>query len=222
MIAGARAPADMKPPVFSPLFRQELDALFHWRRDVRRFRTDPVPVETIDTVLSAAASAPSVGLSEPWRIVKVGSPNRRDAVIANFESANADALAAQPVDDQPLYASLKLAGLRDAPSHVAVFCDENDTQGRGLGIATMPEMRRYSVVCAVMQMWLAARALGLGMGWVSILDPVRLNRDLDIPGDWPLIAYLCLGWPVEEHETCELQRAGWEDRHGLSARILTR
>lgn len=209
-------------PEFSARFRQDLDTLFHWRRDVRRFRTDPVPEEVTRAVIGAAASAPSVGLSEPWRFVRVTSPTSRAAVIANFEASNADALAAQPDDRQALYAQLKLAGLQNAPVHIAVFCDESDGKGGDLGARTMPEMRRYSVVCAVMQMWLAARAVGLGMGWVSILDPARLTCDLDVPDDWPLIAYLCLGWPEEEHETCELQRAGWESRDGLLARVLER
>jgi 5,6-dimethylbenzimidazole synthase len=222
MIAGAVAPASTVPPVFSTAFRQELDALFRWRRDVRRFRRDPVPEASVDAVMRSAAHAPSVGLSEPWRFVRVGSEAGRAAALSNFEDCNADALAAQPEERRALYARLKLAGLREAPVHIAVFCDEAGMQGQGLGCATMPEMRRYSVVCAVMQMWLAARALGLGMGWVSIIDPARLAEDLDIPRDWSLIAYLCLGWPEEDHADPELQRAGWEDRHDLAARLLHR
>ncbi|MDH3668608.1 MAG: nitroreductase family protein, partial [Paracoccaceae bacterium] len=103
-----------------------------------------------------------------------------------------------------------------------VFCDEETGQGSGLGAGTMPEMRRYSVVCAVMQLWLSARAEGLGAGWVSILDPDRLTRDLDVPDAWRLIAYLCLGWPEEEQADPELERAGWEDRRGIDNRVLTR
>ena len=222
MIAGAIAPALSEPPEFSAAFRGELDALFRWRRDVRRFRRDAVAGALVEQVIEAAASAPSVGLSEPWRIVRVASAARREAVIANFSDANAEALVAQPEERQALYAGLKLAGLREAPVHLAIYCDETDGQGKGLGTRTMPEMRRYSVVCAVMQMWLVARALGLGMGWVSILDPARLARDLDTPDDWSLIAYLCLGWPEEDHADPELQRAGWEDRAGLAARVLDR
>ncbi len=222
MVAGAIAPALSEPPEFSAVFRGELGLLLRWRRDVRRFRRDAVAGALVDQVIEAAASAPSVGLSEPWRIARVSSEARRDAVIANFSDANADALAAQPEERRALYASLKLAGLREAPVHLAVFCDEADDQGKGLGARTMPEMRRYSVVCAVMQMWLVARSLGLGMGWVSILDPARLTRDLDTPDDWSLIAYLCLGWPEEDHADPELQRAGWEARAGLAARVIDR
>ena len=221
MLVGAAAPgAEFR--AFSPSFRRELNALFAWRRDVRRFRIDAVDEALVTRVLNAAGSAPSVGLSEPWRIVRIASAEARGVVAANFETANADALASQPEDRIAGYAALKLAGLREAPVQLAVFCDEADGQGGGLGAHTMPEMRRYSVVCAVMQMWLAARADGLGMGWVSILDPARLARDLDVPEDWTLIALLCLGWPEEEHLDAELERAGWETRRRLENRILTR
>jgi 5,6-dimethylbenzimidazole synthase len=105
--------------------------------------------------------------------------------------------------------------MREAPVQLAVFCDEATEQGMGLGAATMPETRRYSVVAAITQMWLAARARGLGLGWVSILDAEALARALSVPGDWKLVAYLCLGWPAEESDIPELERAGWETRRGL-------
>lgn len=223
MIAGAHASAaDPAPPIFSPAFRRELEVLFQWRRDVRRFETTVVPERLIAQVIRAAASAPSVGLSEPWRFIRVGSTAARAAVAANFEEANALALAAQPVEKRAIYARLKLAGLREAPVQLAVFCDESSGQGGGLGIATMPEMRRYSVACAVMQMWLAARARGLGIGWVSILDPHRVADDLAAPDGWSLVAYLCLGYPVEDHIDPELERAGWQERHSLPDRVLHR
>jgi len=219
---GANAPVATPIRSFTPAFQRELEELFAWRRDVRRFLNDPVPEEHVQRVLSVVGTAPSVGLSEPWRIVRVQSEDARNAVIANFEQANADALAEQAEDRSDLYASLKLAGLQEAPEHLAIFCDEAGEQGSGLGAATMPEMRRYSVVCAVMQMWLAARALGLGMGWVSILDPKRVVDDLNVPSDWSLVAYLCLGWPEEDHLDCELKRAGWETRQRLNDRVITR
>ncbi len=222
VIASALAHINAEPPVFSPAFRRELEVLFQWRRDVRRFETTAIPERLVAQVLRAAASAPSVGLSEPWRFVRVGSVAARKAVIKNFEESNALALAAQRRARREHYASLKLAGLNEAPVQFAVFCDEGTTQGSGLGVGTMPEMRRYSVVCAVMQMWLAARARGLGMGWVSILDPNRLSRDLAVPEDWSLVAYLCLGYPVEEHTDPELSRAGWQERQSLPDRVLHR
>jgi 5,6-dimethylbenzimidazole synthase len=181
-----------------------------------------VAPELIGRLLDQTGLAPSVGLSEPWRFIMVESPAARASALANFEAANAEALAGYSGDQVRLYASLKLSGMRGAPVQIAIFCDEATGQGSGLGARTMPEMRRYSVVCAVMQLWLAARAEGLGAGWVSILDPDRLAADLAVPEGWRLIAYLCLGWPEEEHSDAELERAGWEDRLGIDNRVLTR
>lgn len=197
---------------FSPEFRAGLHDLMRWRRDVRHFRSDPVDPDLLETCLQSFALAPSVGLSEPWRIVKVRSQSARDAVLANFLDANTRALGGYTGDRAERYASLKLAGLRDAPEHLAVFCDDATKKGHGLGAATMPEMRRYSVVGAINLMWLTARAHGLGLGWVSILDPDRLTSDLDLPEDWKLIGYLCLGWPQDVSLTPELETKGWEAR----------
>jgi 5,6-dimethylbenzimidazole synthase len=207
---------------FGSEFRERLAALFAWRRDVRRFRPDPVDTDLVARLIAQCGLAPSVGLSEPWRFVMVESGPARAAAKENFETANAEALAGYSGDQARLYAKLKLSGMRNAPVQIAVFCDEDTPQGAGLGTQTMPEMRRYSVVCAVMQLWLSARAEGLGAGWVSILDPARLGQDLDVPENWRLIAYLCLGWPEEEHEDAELERAGWADRLGTDNRVLTR
>lgn len=197
---------------FGPDLQDGLSRLFRWRRDVRHFRTDALCPDTVNDLLAEADMAPSVGLSQPWRWVHVESASARAAIRANYKAANAEALAAQDDCRRGLYARLKLAGLDEAPVQIAVFCDEGTEQGARLGTHTMPEMRRYSVVCAVFQLWLAARARGVGLGWVSILDPDRLTRDLDVPADWRLIAYLCLGYPAEDHDDPELERAGWETR----------
>lgn len=206
---------------FSQRFRDEFRHLCEWRRDVRRFKAAPLPEGTLQRLIRDAGTAPSVGLSEPWRFAIAASPEARAALIENFEAENCRALAGYNGERQTLYASLKLAGLREAPAIVAAFCDESDTKGRGLGHQTMPEMRRYSVVCAVMQMWLAARAEGIGVGWVSILDPARATRELGLPNSWHLVALLCLGYPEEEHDDPELERAGWEPREGTGSRVIT-
>lgn len=211
-----------EPPVFDAPFREELATLFAWRRDVRRFRRDAVPSGVIDELLDQAQLAPSVGNSQPWRIVSVESAAKRAAVRANFEHCNAEALAAQTGERAALYARLKLEGLDAAPVQLAIFCDHATKQGHGLGVRTMPEMLDYSVAGMIASLWLAARAAGLGVGWVSILDPVALARDLDAPSDHKLIAYLCLGWPREEHEDPELVRHGWQDRtrEGRAVRVV--
>ena len=197
---------------FDDAFRAEFEELIKWRRDVRRFTGEPVDPELIAHLLELADLAPSVGLSQPWRFVEVKTRAERKAVIASYERCNADALESYDGDDRALYARLKLEGLREAPVQFAVFCDEETSRGKGLGRQTMPEMLRYSVVTAVHTFWLAARASGVGVGWVSILEPEAVREALDAPGHWTLVAYLCVGFPREEHDDPDLERAGWERR----------
>ena len=213
---------DAGPPLFDDDFRQALHALFAWRRDVRRFRRDPVPEALLLECLASARLSPSVGNSQPWRFVRVADPERRAGVIASFEHCDAAAAAGYPDARQALYRTLKLAGLREAPVHLAVFCDDATEAGHGLGRATMPEMLRYSVVGAVQSFWLAARARGLGTGWVSIIEPARIGALLDVPETWHLIAYLCVGFPVEEHADPELVRHGWQDQDATATRLYER
>jgi 5,6-dimethylbenzimidazole synthase len=208
----------MSPATFSEDFQTGLRDLMRWRRDVRRFRTDPVDEAILRDCLDTFLLAPSVGLSEPWRVVELQSPCARAAALENYRAANARALAGYAGDTAHLYSTLKLSGMQEAPVQLAVFCDEATEKGAGLGAQTMPEMRRYSVVGAVTQFWLAARAQGLGVGWVSILDPDDLARALDIPSDWALVAYLCVGWPAEISDTPELEQAGWETRRAALPR----
>lgn len=201
-------------PCFSDRFRRELDLLMRWRRDVRCFRADPVSPELLAGCLAAFASAPSVGLSEPWRVLDVRSTRARKAALENFDIANAQALSGYSGEKAKRYAHLKLSGMREAPVQLAVFCDEQTGRGAGLGAATMPETRRYSVVAAITRFWLTARAHGPGVGRVSILDPERLCRALGAPEGWRFVAYLCVGWPEEASETPEPERAGRETRRG--------
>jgi 5,6-dimethylbenzimidazole synthase len=199
-------------PVFDTSFRNHLAALFRWRRDVRRFRRDKVPGDIVDSLFAIADSAPSVGLSQPWHFVTVEDAARRAAVRANFVACNAQAQALAG-ERATAYAALKLAGLDEAPVHFAVFVDPAPLQGHGLGRLTMPETTAYSAVMAVHTLWLAARTIGLGLGWVSILDPAALALTLEVPPDWRFIGYFCLGTPAEDAPTPELERAGWEHRH---------
>jgi 5,6-dimethylbenzimidazole synthase len=214
--------AGSHPPQFTDRFRSDLLDLFLWRRDVRRFRRDPVSEEIVTRLIAVSTLAPSVGFSQPWRFVIVNDAARRSAVRSNFETCNADALQSQSGDRAALYARLKLAGLDEAPVHIAAFADRTTEHGHGLGRATMPETIEYSAVMAIHTMWLAARAEGLGLGWVSILDPARVAAILDVPSDWTFVAYLCLGYPTEEHDTPTLEREGWETRVDLADAILQR
>jgi 5,6-dimethylbenzimidazole synthase len=202
------------PPLFDAAFRQRFAELLRWRRDVRRFRTDPVDPRLIEQLLELAALAPSVGLSQPWRFVLVETAACRAAIRDNFAEANKAALNGYAGERQARYAQLKLEGLSQAPVHLAVCADETTVQGHGLGRQTMPETIRYSVVAAIQTLWLAARAEGLGVGWISILDPEAARATLDLPQGWSFVAYLCLGWPEEEHDDPELERHGWEQRNG--------
>ena len=202
----------MQDQAFTDDFRTQFDLLMRLRRDVRRFRTDAIDEAVLTRCLDAFRLAPSVGLSEPWRVIRVESPAARAAALENFQTTNDQALHGYSGEKAQLYSRLKLSGMQEAPVQLAVFCDDATDKGLGLGAVTMPEMRRYSVVSAITMFWLALRAQGLGLGWVSILDPDRMTRDLKVPNDWQLIGYFCVGWPEEESDTPELERVGWESR----------
>jgi 5,6-dimethylbenzimidazole synthase len=199
-------------PHFGAGFQADFAKLLAWRRDVRRFGPGAVPEPLLAELIDLTAFAPSVGNCQPTRFVRVDDPARRRAIQDNFETANRAALSSYEGERARAYAGLKLAGLREAPVQLAVFCDEQTELGHGLGVKTMPEMRRYSSVCALHTFWLAARARGLGVGWVSILDPEPIARILDVPTTWTLVAYLCAGWPQQAQWIPELERAGWQNR----------
>lgn len=202
----------MTSPVFTPKFAEQLHTLLIWRRDVRHFQTRPLEPGLLGTLLDLACLAPSVGNSQPWRFVQVRSPERRAAIIAHVGAHNAKAAALYHDDERAAYDTLKLHGLIEAPEHLAVFCDMEPNEGRGLGRQTMRETLIYSTVLAIHTLWLAAQARGVGMGWVSILDPCAMAPLLDVQPDWRFIGYLCLGYPVDHHDVPELERRGWQAR----------
>lgn len=207
----------------TPEHTKHFAELVLWRRDVRRFKTTAVPEAVLTKILDIADGAPSVGNSQPWRLVRVVTPAIRNSVRSNFEQANAAAAACYENDDARRdYMALKLAGFDAAPEQFAVFCNSTTDQGRGLGIRTMPEMLDYSCVSMITTLWFAARAEGLGLGWVSILDPVEVGKSLSVPDTWKLIAYLLMGYPVEEHTDPELARAGWQPRTPSASRFFER
>ncbi len=207
-------------PRFDEDFQERLQQLILWRRDVRRFKADPVEPALIDRLIGLASLAPSVGNNQPWRFVKVDDEGRRAAVRRDFEDCNSQALADHAGERARLYASLKLAGLERAPVQLAVFADSETDLGHGLGSKTMPETLSYSVVSAVNTLWLAARAHGIGMGWVSIVRPERVKAILEVPSSWALIAYLCICYPVVVHLDPDLDRLGWQMR--VRSRVIRR
>lgn len=209
-------------PTFPSPLREGLLDLLAWRRDVRGFRRDPLPEGLLDRLIAAACLSPSVGLSEPWRFVTVDDEARRDAVRADYEAANAAALAEQQPSRRARYARLKLAGLAEAPIHLAVFAATDTDQGHGLGRHTMPDAAGFSVAIAIHTLWLAARVEGVGLGWVSILHPDTIAAICDVPADWRLVGYLCLGYPLLDAAEPELQREGWERRRPPACRLLRR
>lgn len=215
-------PPSADVPQFSQQFRQDFETLLKWRRDVRRFRADPLPDGMLDHLLRLADLAPSVGNSQPWRIVVVENQEKRNGITACFETENNAAAAGYEDGQASRYRQLKLAGLKDAPVHLAVFSDKDPEQGHGLGRATMPEMLAYSTVGMVHTLWLAARCEGIGVGWVSILDPASVCDTLQVDENWQLVAYLCVGYPEEEHIDPELERARWQARSPLSSRVSQR
>jgi len=190
--------------------RDALQDILLWRRDVRHFLPDPVSQDVLDRLRKSMDFAPSVGNARPWRVLHVKSANRRAAVLRNFEEANEKAAELYQDDQRTAYNALKLAGLREAPIHLAIFTETEPEAGHGLGRQTMPEMLNYSTVAAIHTLWLAARAENLGVGWVSILDPQEVARTLDVPEDWHLTGYLCLGKAALDDDTPLLHRNAWQ------------
>jgi 5,6-dimethylbenzimidazole synthase len=205
---------------FSEAERAAVYRVLATRRDVRRGFVDrPLPDELLERLLAAAHSAPSVGLMQPSRFIVVRDLATRRAVHEVFRDANAAAAASYAGERGEQYARLKLEGILEAPQNLCIVCDAQNERGHGLGRHTMPEAAVYSTVCAVQNLWLAARAEGVGVGWVSILDPAKLREVLGIPAHILPVAYLCLGYVDGFATEPELERAGWEQRVPLASVI---
>ncbi|MEM9329718.1 MAG: 5,6-dimethylbenzimidazole synthase [Pseudomonadota bacterium] len=199
-----------KTMLFNDKDTDRLFELLKWRRDVRHFKTTPIPKEKVRKLQQAMELAPSVGNSRPWRVVSVEQQSTREKIIDNHNAANRNAAKlykGKKLDD---YVKLKLEGLREAPLQLAVFTDPDPTQGHGLGRQTMPETLAYSTVAAIHQLWLVARTMNIGVGWVSIIDDKKLNQILEVDPSWILTGYLCIGYPKNASDEPELQREGWQ------------
>jgi 5,6-dimethylbenzimidazole synthase len=190
------------------------------RRDVRRgFTNRPLPDELLQRLLAAAHCAPSVGLMQPTRFIVIRDLAIRKAVHNIFCAANQNAAATYTGERGDQYAALKLEGILEAPQNLCVLSDTQSERGHRLGRHTMPETAAYSTVCAVQNLWLAARAEGVGVGWVSILDPIQLRQLLRIPEHLLPVAYLCLGYVDQFAPAPELESAGWEKRISIRSAV---
>lgn len=187
------------------------------RRDVRgEFLADPIPDEVLSRLLVAAHHAPSVGFMQPWSFLLLRDRELRGRVHDAFRKADAEAAAMFPEDKRQAYRALKLEGILDAPLNIVVTCDRRRAGPVVIGRTHIPEMDLYSSVCAVQNLWLAARAEGLGVGWVSIFDAETVQAVLGIPKDIVLVAYLCVGKVKGYHPRPELECAGWRPRLPLA------
>jgi 5,6-dimethylbenzimidazole synthase len=210
-----------KADPFSDSDRAAIYRVIAERRDVRRgFLETLLPDDVLDRLFQAAHSAPSVGLMQPTSFILIRDLRIKYRIHSAFEEANAQASACYDAGKLQQYRSLKLEGILEAPQNICVVCDTNNARGHGLGRHTMPETAAYSTVCAIQNLWLAARAEGVGVGWISILDPDKLREILAIPVHITPVAYLCLGYVDQFASIPDLEHFGWENRIPLEGVVF--
>lgn len=206
---------------FTASERRTLYDVIYARRDVRNeFLPDPVAPDLLRRVLEAAHAAPSVGFMQPWNFILIRDPDRRRSVHSAFAEANAEARQMFDGEARAKYGALKLEGILKAPLNIAVTCDRSRGGKVVLGRTHNRDMDLYSTVCAVQNLWLAARAEGLGVGWVSIFRQEDLRSLLGLPETVEVVAYLCVGHIDECFGQPELQARGWRQRLALDDLIM--
>jgi len=195
--------------VFAPSDSLILNDIMRHRRDVRgnRFIDKALPEETLEQILDAALLAPSVGYSQPWKFVVIQEEHIKQQVFDSFCEETKHASSLFSGKKQQEYQQLKLEGILEAPVNIAVFYQPS--QAPVLGQTSMVEMGKFSVVCAIQNMWLMARALNVGIGWVSIINPKKVKEAVNAPKNSELIGYLCVGYVSEFLDEPELKQAGW-------------
>jgi 5,6-dimethylbenzimidazole synthase len=207
----------MSEHAFPEQQRAGLYRAIHERRDVRsQFLPDPIPADVLARLLRAAHPAPSVGFMQPWDFIVIDRPSTRQAVKALYERANAQAADRFEGERAALYRRLKLEGILDSPVNLCITCDRTRGGPHVLGRNTMLDADLFSTCLAVQNLWLAARAEGVGVGWVSIVDPDELGALLGLPVHVVPVAYLCLGYVSEFLARPELETAGWRARLPLA------
>lgn len=205
---------------FPEAWRKGIYAAIFCRRDMRRFRSDHIPPEVIARILLAAHHAPSVGFMQPWNFLVIEDIQIRQQVHAHVDEERIRAAEGFAGERQKNYLSYKLEGIVEAPINMCVTCDPTRFGPAVIGRNTIPETDVYSTCCAVQNLWLAARAEGIGVGWVSILKPDRLREILGIPRHIVPVAYLCVGYVDHFPEESELETAGWQQRLKLDTLIF--
>jgi 5,6-dimethylbenzimidazole synthase len=204
-------------PEFSSAERDAVYKCIFNRRDVRgQFLPDPIPDRVLARILNAAHRAPSVGFMQPWDFIVVRDAAIRQQVRDSFQVANLEAAGMFEDERQASYRRLKLEGIVEAPIGICVTCDRSRTGPVGLGRTHQADMDLYSAVCAVQNLWLAARVENIGVGWVSIIKHDDLRAALAIPSPIQPIAYLCVGYVTHFLQKPELETAGWLPRAPLS------
>lgn len=199
---------------------ETLKDIILYRRDVRgnRFIDKALPQEVLDDILFAGVNAPSVGFSQPWEFVVIDDLEVKKMIKKTFAEENDKAINLMKEDRMDAYTALKLEGITESPLNIAVFYKPSDHPV--LGQTSMDEAGEYSVVCAIQNMWLMARSLNVGLGWVSILDPEKVKKVLNAPTDRKLVGYLCLGYVDYFFENPELERLNWEKRKNRDEVVL--
>ena len=197
---------------FSAADREVFYRVIERRRDVRAFRPDPIPSETLYRILGAAHHAPSVGLMQPWNFIVIQEADTKTRIKDIFLEENEKAAAHYSGPRANLYRSLKLEGIQEAPVNLCVTSDRTRAGPHVLGRNTIVDTDLYSTCCAIENLWLAARVEGIGVGWVSILSHDELRKVLAIPDHVVVVAYLCLGYAQEFFDEPELQRRRWASR----------
>lgn len=211
----------VRAAAFSAADRNAIYRAIETRRDVRdQFLPSPLPDDLVARLLAAAHSAPSVGFMQPWNFTLVRDVQKRDAVWQAFCRANGEAALLFDADQQASYRSLKLEGIRKAPLSICVTCDPTRGGKVVLGRTHNPRMDVYSTVCAVQNLWLAARAEGVGVGWVSIFHEADIKAILAIPDHIEIVAWLCVGYVDELYREPELALRGWRQRLPLEELVF--
>lgn len=203
---------------FSNKDLETLSSIIGSRRDVRgnNFINKKVSNKKLKIILESALKAPSVGYSQPWRFKLIKEDIKKQEIYNHFKKSYEK--SKKKFEDRPLYKTLKLEGIKESYINIAVFY-KNDKK-EILGQTYMKRSGEYSVVCAICNMWLTARALNIGLGWVSIIKPKKIKKILEVPKEYKLIGYLCIGYTKEFLEEPELKTLGWEKEKSLKECIL--